>query len=122
MSPFLSSILRYAIRLRCPQCGEGNLYVRWNVLRERCTQCGCLFQRREEEGWFFIYMTTAGLTGVVVVGMLLIDVPDILLGQIGVLLAWFVIILLTLPLRKAIAIGIDYYVERQSQKIIDSEK
>lgn len=58
-------------------------------------------------------MTTAGLTGVIVVVMLLIDVPDVLLGQIGVLVVWLFVILLTLPVRKAIAIGIDYHFERK---------
>ncbi len=112
----LHDVLRKTIRLKCPDCGEGSLYSRWNQLHERCAVCSCTLQRREEEGWFFIYMTTAGLTGVVVVVMLLIDVPDIFLGQIGVLVAWFVIILLTLPIRKAIAIGIDYYIEQRPRK------
>lgn len=112
----LGNVIRRCVQLLCPQCGKGHLYVRWNILRERCTICGCTLQRREEEGWFFIYITTAGLTGIVVVVMLLIDVPDIFLGQIGVLAAWFVIILLTLPIRKAIAIGLDYYIEQRPRK------
>jgi hypothetical protein len=58
-------------------------------------------------------MTTAGLTGLIVVVMLLIDVPNVLLGQIGVLVVWLFVILLTLPLRKAIAIGMDYYLEHR---------
>lgn len=84
-------------------------------MNEQCENCGCHFLRREQEGWFFIYMTTAGLTGVVVVVMLLVDVPNLFLGQIGVLIAWFFIILLTVPLRKAIAIGIDYYLDMRSK-------
>lgn len=112
----LREILRNSIRLKCPECGKGSLYSRWNQLRERCCSCGCALQRREEEGWFFIYMTTAGLTGVVIVLMLVVNVPSVLLGQIGVLLVWFVVILLTLPVRKALAIGIDYYVEQRSSR------
>lgn len=75
-----------------------------------------MLQRREEEGWFFIYMTTAGLTGVLIVAMLLIDVPDILMGQVAVLVAWFVVIFASLPVRKSLAIGIDFYLEVRSRK------
>lgn len=57
--------------------------------------------------------TTAGLS-VIIVCMLLIDV--LLLGQLGVLLVWFILIVLTLPVRKAIAICLDYYFEHRSQE------
>jgi hypothetical protein len=82
-------------------------------LHTACAFCGCALERREQEGWFFIYMTTAGLTGVIIVLMLLIDVPSVMLGQVGVLALWFVLIMLTLPVRKALAISLDYYLERR---------
>lgn len=111
----IRDLLRRALRLRCPGCGMGMLYTRWNQLRTECERCGCAFQQREQESWFFIYMTTAGLTGVIILCMLLIDVPSVLLGQVGVLVVWFVLIVLTLPVRKAIAIGLDYYFEQRSR-------
>ncbi len=113
MRPPLRLCLVRALQSRCPRCGEGRIYVRWNQLHTACASCGCALQRREQDGWFFIYMTTAGLTGVIIVFMLLVDVPSVTLGQAGVLAVWFVLIVLTLPLRKAVAISLDYYFERR---------
>lgn len=108
-----TEILRQVLRLRCPRCGVGRLYLRWNVLCERCPSCGLDIQRREQEAWFFIYMTTAGLTGVVILPMLWIDLQNVFLGHAGAVAGWFILILLTLPARKALAIGIDFYLEER---------
>lgn len=58
-------------------------------------------------------MTTAGLTGLVILPMLFMDLQNPLVGHVGALSAWLVLILLTLPVRKAVAIGIDYYLEER---------
>lgn len=35
---------------RCAVCGSGNLFTGWFRMKERCPQCGYLFER--EEGFF----------------------------------------------------------------------
>ncbi|HSR89738.1 MAG TPA: DUF983 domain-containing protein [Gemmatimonadales bacterium] len=37
-----------AIRLRCPNCGTGQLFESWLRIRPRCRQCGLATERREE--------------------------------------------------------------------------
>ncbi len=113
-----ASIVPKTLRLRCPRCGLGRLYQRWNVLCEHCPSCGLDIQRREQEAWFFIYMSTAGLTGIVILPMLFIDLTSIVFGYAVALLGWLLLILLTLPARKALAIGIDYYLEERLRNSI----
>ena len=51
MSPFLSRTLRLfwrALRLRCPNCGQGRLFTSWLRMRERCPVCGLKLERGEE--------------------------------------------------------------------------
>jgi uncharacterized protein (DUF983 family) len=51
--PRVRTILGRGIRGRCPQCGEGLLFDRWIVIRERCTSCRLLFQRNYGDTWMF---------------------------------------------------------------------
>jgi uncharacterized protein (DUF983 family) len=39
------SVLRAALRGRCPRCGQGRLFVGVLSIRERCEICGLEFQR-----------------------------------------------------------------------------
>lgn len=51
MSAFLSRTLRLfgrALRLRCPNCGQGRLFTSWLRMRERCPVCGLKLERGEE--------------------------------------------------------------------------
>lgn len=40
----------YALRLRCPRCGEGRLYRTWLELEPHCPVCG--FEVSHEHGFF----------------------------------------------------------------------
>ena len=108
--PFLQTLLR-GLRQRCPRCGKAPLFAGWNRLHETCPVCGLEFERRVGDTWFFMYMTTAGLTGSLVVAMFLIRPRVIWVGQILVALAAVAIIGLTLPHRKGLAVAIDYWIE-----------
>ncbi|HSE67775.1 MAG TPA: DUF983 domain-containing protein [Gemmatimonadales bacterium] len=37
-----------AIRLRCPNCGAGQLFESWFRIRPRCPQCGLATERQED--------------------------------------------------------------------------
>jgi uncharacterized protein (DUF983 family) len=39
-----------AVRLRCPRCGEGELFTTWFNMPVRCTFCGLHFERAQ--GYF----------------------------------------------------------------------
>jgi uncharacterized protein (DUF983 family) len=45
------------IRGRCPQCGEGPLFVRFLKTHDRCSACGLQYQRDYGDTWLFIIIT-----------------------------------------------------------------
>ena len=97
---------------RCPRCGAGRLFHGWHKLNERCAECGLVFERHAGDTWFFMYMTTAGLTGLLVVAMFLIRPRGVWRGQIAIAAAALVLIVLSLPVRKGLAVAISYLLER----------
>jgi uncharacterized protein (DUF983 family) len=110
------TVLARGLRKRCPQCGIGVIYDQWNKLRVQCQHCGCELERRGGDTWFFTYMSTAFLTGVIILWMFLYPMTEYLTGQIIIIIAWFVLIVLTLPHRKGLAIAIDYLIENFPMK------
>jgi uncharacterized protein (DUF983 family) len=53
----VSEVLRRGLRGRCPQCGEGPLFVRFLKTHERCSSCGLVYQRDYGDTWLFIIIT-----------------------------------------------------------------
>jgi uncharacterized protein (DUF983 family) len=115
-------VLKHAIKLRCPSCGVGNLFERWNAIADVCSHCGYELKRREGDCWFFMYMSTAFFTGLIIIAMFLVTPSNLLLGQIIVGSLGLACIVLTLPLRKSIAISIDYLLENKSGGLFYEEK
>ena len=113
----VSTALRRGLRGRCPRCGQGRLFRGFNRLRDECPACGLPFEPHSGDTWFFMYMTTAGLTGVLVVLMFLIRPAVVWAGQIAVAIAAVVVIGLSLPLRKGLAVALDYLVERRGRAL-----
>jgi uncharacterized protein (DUF983 family) len=107
----LFQALSRGLCLRCPRCGEGRLFVSWNHLAETCPVCGLEFERRLGDTWFFMYMSTAGLSGVLVVAMFLIRPRVVWVGQAIVCVAAVAVIGFSLPYRKGIAVALDYWIE-----------
>jgi hypothetical protein len=78
---------------------------------ETCPVCGLEFERRLGDTWFFMYMSTAGLSGVLVVAMFLIRPRVVWIGQAIVCVAAVAVIGFSLPYRKGIAVALDYWIE-----------
>ena len=64
-----------------------------------------------------MYMSTAGLSGVLVVLMFLMRPRILWIGQLVVCLAAIGLIGLSLPYRKGIAVALDYLVGRKSSDV-----
>ena len=107
-SPGVFSVFLRGVAMRCPRCGEGKLYQRWNILEERCDMCGYGFEEREGDCWFFLYSTTAALTGIFIIIILLWRPEHMLLGRILLGVTSACVIALSLPVRKGIALALDY--------------
>ena len=82
MQGFLSrSLLLFgrALRLRCPNCGQGKLFTSWLRMRERCPMCGLKLERGEEGyqvGSYMFNIVAAELVfAAVFVGVILLTWP-----------------------------------------------
>jgi uncharacterized protein (DUF983 family) len=68
-----------ALRLRCPHCGGGPIFVTWSRLVPNCPVCGLGLERGEEGYWlgayFFNLMAMETVFSVWVVGFLLSTWP-----------------------------------------------
>lgn len=115
-APTFRQALGRGLRKRCPRCGEGPLFEGWHRLRERCPVCGLAFEERTGDTWFFMYMTTAGMTGALVAAMFLIRPRVVWVGQVVVALLGLALMGLSLPYRKGVAVALDYLIERGGQK------
>jgi uncharacterized protein (DUF983 family) len=67
------SLLSRALRLRCPRCGIGTLYVKPFGMRDHCPQCALKFER--EQGYFVgaIYINYAATVAIAVPGFFILD-------------------------------------------------
>ena len=56
-NPTASQAIWRGLRRKCPQCGEGVLFRRWIVLRERCDSCGLALEGKPGDLWGFWVFT-----------------------------------------------------------------
>lgn len=54
MKPNPIKIILRGIKKRCPHCGKGELYHKWNDLRDYCGACGIKFLRNQGDPWAFL--------------------------------------------------------------------
>lgn len=117
-SPDTTPILRIlarGIRRRCPRCGLGRLFHGWYQLAESCDACDLKYEPLEGNSYWFMYYSTAGFTGFIIIAMLLLEPENIWLARAIVLVAAVVFIVFTLPYRKGLALAVDYLSERKNQ-------
>jgi len=102
-------LLGRALRLRCPRCGHGKIFRRILTYSEytNCPSCGLRYDPRGES-LAFMYVSTAFLTGVMVVVMLLMHPESIASGRMVVIPIALFLYVSTLPVRKALAIALNY--------------
>jgi len=67
---WLGHMLLRGVRLRCPRCGQGRLFSGFFTMRERCPQCGYVFE--QEQGYFIgaIYINYAATVALGLPGFL----------------------------------------------------
>lgn len=114
----LGVLLRRALLLRCPYCGEARAFAGWWTVRERCPNCNVTFER--EEGYFLgayaINLIVAELLGVGAVIALLVwsDLSTVAMQIIAVA---FVIglPLFFFPYSRSLWMALDLMVHRPSE-------
>ena len=76
----ITAVFTRALRLRCPHCGGGPIFVTWSHLVPNCPVCGLGLERGEQGYWlgayFFNLMAMETVFTVWFVGFLLCTWPD----------------------------------------------
>jgi uncharacterized protein (DUF983 family) len=69
----LAQMLGYGLRLKCPRCGAGRLFVKPFRMNEQCPHCALKLER--EQGYFVgaIYINYAATVAIAVPGFFLLD-------------------------------------------------
>jgi len=116
-SPFIR-----ALRLRCPHCGGGPIFVTWSRLVPNCPVCGLGLERGEEGYWlgayFFNLMAVEAVFTVWVVGFLALTWPSPPwdLFQITTVLLMAVTPFLFFPFSKTLFLAFDLMVRPVSEE------
>lgn len=77
---------------------------------DRCPRCGLPIAVEDGNTWVFMYLSTAFLTGVLLALMFLIRPQWLGPGRMILFAAAMLLILGTLPVRKSLALAIDYLI------------
>lgn len=84
----------------------------WYTIAERCEACELVYEPNDGDTWAFMYVSTAGITGVFILLMMFGLKPSQLwIGRSILLPAALLAIVATLPRRKGIALALDYLSE-----------
>ncbi len=69
-----------AIRLRCPNCGDRSIVVRWLKMRSKCPACGMRVDRGEADyflgSMMFNLIAAEGLFALAMLGAIVVTWPD----------------------------------------------
>ncbi|MEK6797476.1 MAG: DUF983 domain-containing protein [Planctomycetota bacterium] len=98
---------------QCPRCGQGRLFDGWYAVRTRCSNCDLDLVSMYEHTWAFMYLSTAFLTGSIVVAMFLLRPSAEGWGRFLYFVIAVILIVGSLPNRKGFALAIEYLVERK---------
>ena len=113
-APSLTTLLARGIRKRCPQCGEGALFKRLNIMHERCALCGLKYLEDQGDlfGYLFVLDRALFILPLIAMVFLRLYVPSS---------SWFyvlwaimmVALIFTLPQRTGMSIAVDYLFRRR---------
>jgi uncharacterized protein (DUF983 family) len=112
--PSLTTLLIRGARKRCPQCGDGTLFRRFNIMHERCAVCGVQYLADQGDLFGYLFVLDRVLFIVPLIGMVFLRlyVPS----STWFYVLWVVLMIAlvsTLPHRTGISIAIDYLLRRQ---------
>jgi len=112
--PPLTTLLLRGARKRCPQCGEGRLFKRLNVMHERCAVCGLRYLEDQGDLFGYLFVLDRVLFVVPLIGMVFLRlwVPNAWWFYVVWALA-MVAVVVTLPQRTGMSIAVDYLLRRR---------
>jgi uncharacterized protein (DUF983 family) len=101
--------IRHGAQRRCPRCGEGPLFERWNRVREECPACGLTYLLNQGDPWaFLLFLDRAAFIFPPVAILYFRLLPESWVGIVAVFLALGGTLLYTTPHRYGICIALDW--------------
>src|SRR5262249_37154127 len=107
----LSQVLVRGVRLPCPERGRGRVFETWGLLSEAWPEWRCRIREREDDAWFWMYVSTAGITGIFLLIMLGVVPRHATLARWIIGIVAVAVFFGTMPVRKSLAIAWDYWLE-----------
>lgn len=118
----VSSLLVRALRLRCPNCGGGPVFVTWWRLVPNCPVCGLGFERGEQGYWlgayFFNLMAVETVFSAWVAGFLVVTWPEPpwILLQVSTIILMLIVPVAFFPYSKTLFLAFDLWVRPSSEE------
>src|ERR1051325_3112072 len=114
--PFTTLMARGA-RKRCPRCGEGPLFKRFNIMHERCSVCGLKYLEEEGAllGTLFLVDRALFVFPLVVMIYFRSYVPNPVWFYVACAMMLFAVIY-TLPQRSGMAVALHYLLRRRRSR------
>ena len=108
--PPLRTLIGRGWRKRCPQCGEGALFRRLNLMHDRCAVCGLKYLEDQGDLFGYLFVLDRVLFIVPLIGMVFLRlwVPNAWWFYV-VWVVLMIALVYTLPHRTGVSIAIDYY-------------
>ena len=106
----VGTLLKRALRMRCPRCGKGPIFRRWYTYSEHraCPVCGLVYDARGES-LGFMYLSTAFITGLFFLVLILMPPQNLQLYRMGLVASALLLYAATMTLRKSLAIALNYF-------------
>ncbi len=106
--PQIWRVLWSGLRLKCPRCHRGPLFVTRYTLHERCPECDYLISTALDDLVMLTYVGSASITGLFMLAVFVIRSPKSGFEMLIYLLVAFGLIFGTMQHRKGFAIALLY--------------
>lgn len=110
--PTTGLALRRGLTGRCPRCGQGRLFQGRFQSVPTCSECALSFEPRAGDHFGLIYLTTAAVTVLGFTLVISLKPHMSLVAKAGFVGLGVSVMLLSFPLRKGLAIAVDYLIDR----------
>jgi uncharacterized protein (DUF983 family) len=115
--PPLKTLLARGVRKKCPQCGQGPLFKRYNIMYDNCSVCGLKYLEDEGALFGYLFLVDRALFIFPLVVMIFFRsyVPNAYWFYVAcVVLIFFAIY--TVPHRTGVSLALSYHVRRRRER------
>ena len=105
------TVLRRALRKRCPQCGERTLFARYARLNASCVRCGLVFRREPgaQTGSMYLTAIVTQLLAAAMIGLAWVCTDWGVATFLGVSIPlMFAFCAVSLPFCQSLWVGVEY--------------